>query len=280
MWKRHWKLAREPFVDTASPYIPLPAHDEAVARIVQTIESSQRFAMIRAGAGLGKSRVLARALAEVRSPSRRIALARAPIDATLLLSTLAECLGVRVPNGASRTTAWKGLADGLRLCRMQRLQPVLAIDDGQDLLQAVEPFNFEMLGRLDSHPDSRLTVLVVSRGGSSSQAQNLAWSLAIRLVPLTQSEVERYLDGKLSAAGRVEPTFTPRALQRLHMVSEGVPRGVDRLATLALMAGAIKGLEIIPPDLIDGVAMECNTGDDGGECHLPGVVDGQRFMLR
>jgi hypothetical protein len=43
---------------------------------------------------------------------------------------------------------------------------------------------------------------------------------------------------------------------RLHAWSEGVPRGLNRFATLALMAGAIQGLEVIPPDVVDAVARE------------------------
>ena len=79
----------------------------------------------------------------------------------------------------------------------------------------------------------------------------------IRLAPLTRSEAAEYLARKLSAAGRSEATFTPRAITRLHLLSQGVPRGLDRLATLALMAGAMRGLEVIGPEVVEGVAAEC-----------------------
>jgi len=272
-------LIREPFVDPGTPYLSFPGHDEAVARLVQTIESGQRFAMLCASAGLGKSRVLSRALAEAKNPSRRIALARAPIDATLLLCSLAESLGVRVPATASRSSVWKALMDGLRLCRLQRLQPVLAIDDCQDFLRGPERFDIEKLSQLDAHPESRATVLVALRGSPPRQVIKESWSLAIRLAPLTQTELERYLIEKLASAGRDEPAFTPRALLRLHAITGGVPRGIDRLATLALMAGAVRGLDIIPADLVEGVAVECHSGESDDEWPYPGVVDGRRFVL-
>ena len=63
MWRRHWKLSRDPFLDAGSPYVPTAPHEEAVARLVAIIENSQRRAVLRAGAGLGKSSVLARAMA-------------------------------------------------------------------------------------------------------------------------------------------------------------------------------------------------------------------------
>src|SRR3954468_19759112 len=74
VWKRHWKLLRDPFVGVASPYVSVSSHDEAVARLVDTIETGQRHAVIRAAAGLGKSMVLARAVAEARGPWRRAVL--------------------------------------------------------------------------------------------------------------------------------------------------------------------------------------------------------------
>jgi type II secretory pathway predicted ATPase ExeA len=80
-------------------------------------------------------------------------------------------------------------------------------------------------------------------------------TLAIGLERITRSEAETYVEAKLSAAGCAEHIFTPRALTRLHCWSEGVPRGIDQLATLSLMAGALNGLEVVSPDVVDGVAL-------------------------
>src|SRR4051812_45343361 len=73
VWRRYWRLTRDPFLDGRTAYVPIPAHEEAVARLVDAIEAGERLAMLRAAAGLGKSIVLDRALAETRSPARRIA---------------------------------------------------------------------------------------------------------------------------------------------------------------------------------------------------------------
>jgi type II secretory pathway predicted ATPase ExeA len=75
--------------------------------------------------------------------------------------------------------------------------------------------------------------------------------------------VECYLAAKLARAGCTEPLFTPRATTRLHALSGGVPRRIDRLAVLCLIAGAVRGLEAVLPEVVDGVAGECSvqTGD-------------------
>jgi hypothetical protein len=98
VWKSHWKLTREPFPG-GLPYVSNRSHDEAVARLVDTIETGGRRATVRAAAGLGKSSVLMRALAVTRGPSRRQARSSAHPDGASLFVGLAEGLGLRVAPG-------------------------------------------------------------------------------------------------------------------------------------------------------------------------------------
>src|SRR4051794_1387444 len=130
MWLRHWGLARDPFGGdprraSASSYVAIPAHDEAVARLFHTIEAAGPSARLVAGAGLGQATVLDRALLAARSPTRRVARANGPIDGASLFATLAEGLGARVGAEAGRARAWRALVDAARLCRFQGLHVVL-----------------------------------------------------------------------------------------------------------------------------------------------------------
>ena len=72
MWQRHWGLRSDPFPDRDALYVPLPGHQEAVARLVHAIEAGHRLAVLAGASGLGKTRVLRQALAEARTPSRRV----------------------------------------------------------------------------------------------------------------------------------------------------------------------------------------------------------------
>ncbi|HEU5117015.1 MAG TPA: type II secretory pathway protein ExeA, partial [Isosphaeraceae bacterium] len=170
-----------------------------------------------------------------------------------LMSQLADGLGVRPPALSTRPSLWRTLTDAARLCRLQNLGLVLAIDDAQEI---DDPTQIDRLTHLDTHPKSRVSVLKVGRDQPSGPPSDL-WGLAIRLAPLTRSEAAEYLARKLAGAGRTEPAFTPRAIARLHLLSAGVPRGLDRLASLALMAGAMRGLEMIGPEVIENVVSEC-----------------------
>jgi type II secretory pathway predicted ATPase ExeA len=240
---RHWRLERDPFADAGSAFVATAPHVEAIERLAFAVEAGERLAMLEAPAGLGKSVVLARALARAKAPSRRLARIVGPSDGDALASGLAEGLGRRV---AGRESPWRRLGEDLRLCRAQRLAVTLAIDDTHAL---AEPVAIDRLLRLDP----AVTLLLVGRGPSPEAP----WSLRVRLTSLTRTETDLYLTTKLSAAGRSEPTFTPSAVTLLHSLSAGNPRGLDRLAALALLAGSARRLEMITPDLVEGVAQEC-----------------------
>ncbi len=101
----------------------------------------------------------------------------------------------------------------------------------------------------------------VGRGPFDSMAEAMgSWSLAIGLERLTRSQAETYLETKIEAAGCRERIFTPRAVTRLQSWSGGVPVSLEQLAVWTLMAGAAQGLEVVSPDLVDGVASQSVEG--------------------
>jgi len=263
VWNHHWHLTGDPFLGAGAPYVRTSGHDEAVARLAASIESGERLAVLRAAAGVGKSAVLARAAAETKGPHRRFSRVVGPVDGPGMLAGLAAGLGVALPPGASRPVAWKALVDAVRLCHWQKTQAVLVVDDCQELEDAADRRDLRRLTHLSPDPSARLTVIQTYRepedgpGPGPDEVPAPTWQLVTRLPCLTQSETLRFVSEKLAAAGRVDPAFTPRALGRLHDLSGGVPRGIDRLGSLCLMAGALRGLELVTPDVVDGVAAEC-----------------------
>jgi type II secretory pathway predicted ATPase ExeA len=267
MWRRHWGLTRNPFDGRIPPYVPTPTHAEAVARLVHAVDSAERSARLVAEPGLGKTVVLEQALNLARDPSRRIARIAAPLDTESFYANLAERLGRRVEPGTGVGRAWRALSDAVRLCQLQGLSVVFAVDDAHLL---PNPADLDRLRHLD--PDARITLLQVQRPVEDAVDTPFPtdWPLPVRLVPLTRAETANYLDVRISAADRVGPIFTPRAVTQLHALSGGVPRGVDRLAALALMAGAVRGLEMVTPDVIDGAARECNLASTVPAIPRPG----------
>jgi type II secretory pathway predicted ATPase ExeA len=252
-WKLHWGFERAPFADHDSPYVSLPAHDEAALRLMHCIETGERSAFLTADAGLGKSTVLRRVLAETRSGRRRCVLMSCPRGRDLLLGGLADRLGERLGREPSRLACWRAIERSFRLASIQGVNVAIGIDDCENAGAQMQR-DIESLANLWTGLSTRLTIIQAGRPGQGVRADSAqAWTLAIGLESLTRSEAERYLVTKLSGAGCNLPVFTPRAVTRLHCLSSGVPRGIEQLATRCLMAGAGRGLEAIPPELVDSL---------------------------
>ncbi len=129
MWMRHWGLARDPFAEPGSPYVSLPSHDEAVARLAYAVQTSQPRIVVRAARGLGKTTVLRQAIGQIRGPRCRIVVASEPLDGATLLGRLAEGLGAQPGREPTLGHAWKSLERAVRVLCLEGFQVVLAIDD-------------------------------------------------------------------------------------------------------------------------------------------------------
>jgi len=259
MWTRHWGLARDPFLDEPSTFVPTPAHREAVDRLLYTIEAGQPLAILAADEGLGKTAVLRRALEEARRADRRVALATAALDAAAVWDDLADRLAGRTgPSGGDdRASAWRRLEREAKVCKLQGRRVVLAVDGIEELDEASRR-DLARLARIEG-----ATAILVGRDDDPDDGATASpWTLSIRLAPLTFSEARDYLAAKLAAAGGPEGVFTHRAAVRLHAAARGVPRGLDRLASLALAAAAARGLEAVASEVVDGVAAECRAPAD------------------
>jgi general secretion pathway protein A len=253
-------LDKDPFAEPPSAYVPLPGQEEALARLIHTVDAGHRLAILSGPRGVGKTSVLNRALLELRSIGRRIAMVTCPPNGPAIFGGLAMRLGHDPALiGANPAASWLCLEREVRVSALQGLHVVLSVD-GCHMLQQPQGFlDIERLCHLGESSRGTVTVFLVD--GDDSLRDNLAdrsWSLEVRVRPLMRSEVELYLTARLASAGCAGLVFTPRAVTRLHALSGGITGGVNCLASLCLMAGASRGLEAIPSDVVDAVAQECH----------------------
>jgi type II secretory pathway predicted ATPase ExeA len=256
-WISHWAFERAPFVERDSPYVSLPAHDDATLRLLHCIETGGRSAFLTADSGLGKSTVLRRVLEQARSGHRRCVFMSCPLHEDLMLGTLADRLGERLGHEPGRLACWRAIERSFRLASIQGTHLVIGIDDCETATASVRRI-IESIANLWAGLNTQLTIIQAGRPTQAVRADRARrWSLAIRLQSLTRSEAERYLVTKLAAAGCNGPVFTPRAVTRIHCLGGGVPRAIEGLATRCLMAAAACGLDAIPPEIVD--MLEENT---------------------
>ena len=151
-----------------------------------------------------------------------------------------------------------GIERAVRLASLQGEQIVVIVDDCDERVEPAVRAIWIRSIRSVRRRAAGLTILQLERTESETDlAACAAWSLKIGLKPMTRFESESYLTAKAHWAGIAERLFTPRAITRIHALSLGIPQGLEQLASTCLMAGAIRGLEVVNPDLVDAAAHEC-----------------------
>ncbi len=261
MWTNPWSLAEDPFLGPGAPYVRTRGHEEAIARLANAIESGERFRLLQGVEGSGKSTVLNQTIARLRTPFRRFARVCAPIDGPAMLAGLASGLGRQIPRASDRPFAWKALADALQLCRWQKLHAILIVDGAETLMDSLDRRDLERLTRLDLGPKARLTVLTSLPDSFENFGDD--WSVPIGIPAMIRSETIRYVTEKLALASSTASIFPPDALARLHDLSGGLPRSVDRLGSHALRACALRGMDRVTPEILDAIDHDCRPIRDG-----------------
>jgi type II secretory pathway predicted ATPase ExeA len=171
------------------------------------------------------------------------AVANVPNPLRTVVESWLEQLGERVPwlnPGRTLQVLNQALAATYEKGRL----PFCVIDeahllDDRGLLQLKTLLNHGM--------DSRLPLVLVLSGGPAlarQLAQKKLEELRQRLLfvypytGLTRSEVEHYLTARLKAAGTDRVLFPPEVIEDIHRHTQGIPRLVNQIATLGLVAAA------------------------------------------
>jgi type II secretory pathway predicted ATPase ExeA len=263
MYESHWELAESPFRSSLDPkyFFASPSHEEALARLHFLVENRRRLGLLLGGRGSGKSLVLQVLSDQLRQQGRHAALLDlVGCDENEFLWSLACRLGMNPPVSAPRVALWRQVTDRLREHRYQQLSTVILLDDadggsGQVLAQVLR------LLQADPSTAARLTIVLASDPRRQERLGERLLDLTdlrIELEPWTPDETAQYLQSSISKAGGASPLFEAPAAARLHDLTGGVPRRVNRLAELSMLAGAGRRVPSINEDVVESVHNELN----------------------
>ncbi len=259
MYETHYGLRRRPFGETVSPlaYVALPGHDVVLRRVRYALEQGRGPAVMFGPPGSGKTLLARRLAGHWDGPTVHVTFPALP--AADLVCFLAEEFGGVSAAHASFPESLRQLRGQLAATVAQNRRPLLVVDEAHSIDQ---PSTFEALRLLlnfasDGSPD--LSLLLV---GGTEVLLDLPPGLADRVAarclvgPLTESEAERYVLGRLEAAGAQSQLFSPAALTALYYAGDGLPRRLNRIADLALLIAYAQDLPIVDEPVIAIAARE------------------------
>lgn len=261
MFIGHWGLNEAPFEESLDVlrFEGSAGHEEALARLSFLAEQRRPFGFLLGEEGTGKSLLLAVLADEVRDRQQPAAVIDLlGLNADEMLWQVAVTLDLAPADAAGSRTLWRSISDHLSAMQQARVPTVLIFDHleraGSGCLSALE-----RLLHLQATCDCWTTFLVSARNADAFRFAGLMSefsSLRVELPPLDAAETDRYVTARLNAAGCVEHPFDRSASAEIFRQTGGVPRAINRLCELSLLAAIGSGRERVDAAIVRHVAAE------------------------
>ena len=256
-----WTWNEAPFstkLDTRR-FFPGTTQEEALSRMHFLVDNRRRLGVLSGPSGCGKSLVLEVCAKQLRQQNRQVCLlSLMGVQADEFLWRLAAGLGTNPNINSTSLQLWRKIDDQIRASRYQNVSSVLIFDD----VEEAETDVLTMLARLaqsDPTDESRLTLMMACEQSRihllGNRLQELC-DLRVELEPWTEEETTQFLRQSLTAAACSADLFTESSQQRLFALTGGVPRRVQQLAQLSLVAAAAQDFDTIDDETLDAVYEE------------------------
>jgi MSHA biogenesis protein MshM len=244
MYQAHFGLSELPFgltPDTSFAFVS-SGHQEALNTLIVAVRNGEGFIKITGEVGTGKTLLCRTFLASLDESYVSAYILNPYLDPQALLRTLADELGVSLPEPCDQHALMRRLTQALLDFAAAGKSVVVCLDEAQ----AMPIESLEALRLLTNFETEKRRLLQVVLFGQPELDVKLAHesvrqlrqriTFQYRLKGLGRAELDYYLAHRLRIAGHRGPkVFTRRAVRALHRASGGVPRLVNVMAHKALL---------------------------------------------
>lgn len=283
MYAQYWGLTESPFKSSLNVhwFQETPGHEEALARLLFLVEERRRCGVLIGPAGAGKSLLAQVVHRQVRRTQREVAsidlLGR---NARELLWETAAALGLAPRPADSSWNLWRILQDHLMLNEHAQFHTVLLFDH-LDRSESDCAGALQRMFHLNAAASPSITFLLTTRNEHLPRLAGLLGELSdlrIELPPLDRQQVGQYIEAQLKKAGARTLIFEADAIDRLYEFSQGIPRDLNRLCDLSLIAGMAESQTSIDASVVISVAEELHQLSPQFEG--PGTTWANRLAVR
>jgi len=241
--------------------------DAACAVILQGIRKRQGVMLLTGEAGLGKTLILRRCMAEA-DDIRFILLGNANLDFPDILNYLCADLGLRggEPDAGPQNRL---LLEALAAYASRGQAVALLIDDAHHLRINTLRCLWDFVATSAGAVDQRLQVVLAGLPEIESKLRQpelrpLRESLQAqcRLERLSALETDLFIAHQLKAAGHAgDDLLSPAVVERITQYSQGVPRAIALLCDTVLLFASLQSEREITLEMVDEAATSCFFGE-------------------
>ncbi len=257
MYQKHWNLKKLPFENTPDTefFFESEKHKEAFSRLSRVAEEKKACAVLTGAYGTGKTLILKALERHFKKKGYIFSSVQNPRldDLGLLKIILHNFTGYNVPK--TKEDVLMGIERFLRDTFQDGKHVVVAIDEAQ----LINDENvFEELRLLLNFQTETCFLLTLLLSGQPELKEKLdankqfsqRVSLSYRLKPLDLGETRKYIEYRLEVAGLLENIFNEKAIELIFERSGGIPRQINNLANMSMLAAFSKGERVITEALV------------------------------
>ncbi|MFZ4536437.1 ExeA family protein [Propionivibrio sp.] len=259
----YYGLKERPFsIQTDPDFIFLGLrHTLAYAMLEYGIQSQAQFTVISGEIGCGKTTLIRHLLNNIGRNHTVGLVTNTHKDSNDLLDWIMLAFGQPYA-GLSRVALFDAFQQFLIAEYRTGRQVVLIIDEAQNLnTSSLE--GLRMLSNINAEKHLLLQMILVGQPQlkdllRQADLRQFAQRVSVdfHITPLASTEVEDYIKHRLAVAGRNALLFTPKACEKIALISRGIPRCINTLCETAMVYGFSAEAEIIDLDLIDEVVRD------------------------
>ena len=259
-----FNLKGAPFSITPDPEFLFlsETHRSVIEKIQYGIQSRMGFMLLTGEVGTGKTTLCRALLDQLQSHIRTVYVINPSLGSQELLAGILDDLGIDYPTTASK----KELIDHLNqfLLANENQSPVVIIVDDAQTMPTATLEDLRLLSNLETDKTKLLQMLLVGQPElltnlDQPQMRQLKQRVAINchLDYLAFDEVGGYIERRLFIAGNQgQIRFLPKVLKQIHRYSGGVPRVINKICDMALIAAYAKNSFTVNSDHLKAAAGE------------------------
>ncbi len=271
MYEQYWQLNRNPFEDSTSPdfFYRSQHHHTALLKLRYLVENRKGAGLLVGGSGYGKTylaSMLRYELPEGYGPFVHLVFPQ--MSPAEILAYLAVELGADESavgshdSGLDRTI--RQIEKQLKHYTAQQQHPVIIIDEAH-LIEDWKVFqSLQLLLNYQDQPEISFSLILIGNRSLLPRVARLKPfddRLAVKslLSPLSREETAKYIAHRMDVAGVQQGVFDSNAIDEIFVLSEGVPRKINRICDLTLLVGYADGMTELTGAHVAAVSQELTT---------------------
>ncbi|MFH1508276.1 MAG: AAA family ATPase [Candidatus Omnitrophota bacterium] len=259
MYEAHWGLSEKPFENTPDPKFIYYSeqHREALSRLLYVVQEYKAAALLSGEYGSGKT-LLSRVLLQELKKENHFKVVSIYNPRLSSLEFIREIVYQLDGEGENLT----GKIDLLHLLEKLLLSnkksgkhTVVLIDEAQAISDNDIFEELRLLLNFQLDNAYLLTIILIGQPELIEKVVNMPQlkqriSVKFHLRALDEAETKGYIQQRLKVSGVAGEIFEEESYKQLYICSGGIPREINNLADLVLLAGFSAGLRRINKELV------------------------------